>query len=331
MGTEDAFLHDILAHPDDDVPRLIYADWLDERNDPRGEFIRIQCALSRLSDEDPRRWTLEMRERELLRDHHATWLPKDAAGLKCDFRRGFVERVEMTPEQFLSAADRIFEQAPIRHLHMRATQRIGRAPETQTDDNAWLSKVALSRHLARLEGLTLTDLTLNQRDIQALLQSPYLREQLTELHLSRLRVEVGWSYHTDFPDYPRLKHLEISDMPLPAGMIRALAEVLFLDELISLDLANTSLSIEDLRALAYSSSLTNLRELNLSGNRLTHEASRILSEGSFLSQLETLHLGSNLLGDAGALVIGEWPPLPRLTRLNLRSNQIFATGIKALA
>ena len=61
MGIEDAFLHDILAHPDDDAPRLIYADWLDEHNDPRGEFIRTQCALAQLSEEDPRRWPLKQR------------------------------------------------------------------------------------------------------------------------------------------------------------------------------------------------------------------------------------------------------------------------------
>ena len=36
MPVEDAFLADIRDHPDDDTPRLIYADWLEERGDPRG-------------------------------------------------------------------------------------------------------------------------------------------------------------------------------------------------------------------------------------------------------------------------------------------------------
>jgi uncharacterized protein (TIGR02996 family) len=41
-----AFLQAILADPDDDAPRLVDADWLDERGDPaRGEFIRVQCQL----------------------------------------------------------------------------------------------------------------------------------------------------------------------------------------------------------------------------------------------------------------------------------------------
>ena len=43
---DDAFLHAILAAPDDDTPRLIYADWLEERGDLRGEFIRLQVELA---------------------------------------------------------------------------------------------------------------------------------------------------------------------------------------------------------------------------------------------------------------------------------------------
>jgi uncharacterized protein (TIGR02996 family) len=45
----DAFLQAILENPDDDTPRLIYADFLDEHGDPdRDEFIRVQSLLARL-------------------------------------------------------------------------------------------------------------------------------------------------------------------------------------------------------------------------------------------------------------------------------------------
>jgi uncharacterized protein (TIGR02996 family) len=33
MTTHDAFLHSILEAPDDDAPRLVYADWLDDQSD----------------------------------------------------------------------------------------------------------------------------------------------------------------------------------------------------------------------------------------------------------------------------------------------------------
>src|SRR5262245_50020718 len=48
---EEALLQTIFDNPDDDAPRLIYADWLEERGDPvnvaRAEFIRVQIELER--------------------------------------------------------------------------------------------------------------------------------------------------------------------------------------------------------------------------------------------------------------------------------------------
>jgi len=79
----DALLAAIHAAPDDDAPRAVYADWLVERGDRRGELIALQ-----LADGDTRE-----RERELLRDHGRSWagdLGKafDADGLV--FERGFL-------------------------------------------------------------------------------------------------------------------------------------------------------------------------------------------------------------------------------------------------
>jgi uncharacterized protein (TIGR02996 family) len=49
MHDRDALLRAIIENPDDDAPRLIYADWLDEHGDPdRATFIRLQCELGRL-------------------------------------------------------------------------------------------------------------------------------------------------------------------------------------------------------------------------------------------------------------------------------------------
>jgi len=46
---DDPFLRASIAEPDDDLPRLIYADWLDERGDPdRAQIIRTQIELARL-------------------------------------------------------------------------------------------------------------------------------------------------------------------------------------------------------------------------------------------------------------------------------------------
>lgn len=45
---EAAFLAAIRANRDDELVRLVYADWLDERNDPRGEYLRLNVELRRL-------------------------------------------------------------------------------------------------------------------------------------------------------------------------------------------------------------------------------------------------------------------------------------------
>jgi uncharacterized protein (TIGR02996 family) len=44
MIEEDAFIRAMLAAPGDATPRLIYADWLEERGDPRNEYLRLVFA-----------------------------------------------------------------------------------------------------------------------------------------------------------------------------------------------------------------------------------------------------------------------------------------------
>src|SRR5262249_10801808 len=50
MTQGEAILQGVLDNPDDDTPRLVYADWLDDHGDPdRAEFIRVQIELARLA------------------------------------------------------------------------------------------------------------------------------------------------------------------------------------------------------------------------------------------------------------------------------------------
>ncbi len=77
MADEISFHQLIAARPDDDGPRLLYADYLDERGDPasigRAEFIRVQCALAAAASNDEI-VPLLARERQLLTKHWPTWL-----------------------------------------------------------------------------------------------------------------------------------------------------------------------------------------------------------------------------------------------------------------
>src|SRR5262249_35303355 len=63
------------ADPENDAPRLILADWLDEHGEAdRAEFIRLQCAAAALPPWDWRRLQAEVRSQFLLRQHEKAWV-----------------------------------------------------------------------------------------------------------------------------------------------------------------------------------------------------------------------------------------------------------------
>jgi uncharacterized protein (TIGR02996 family) len=74
MTHDDAFIQAILEDPDDMSLRLIYADWLDERDDPRGQFIRTRVELDQYQENDPRRKELEDGNLGLMAKHREEWV-----------------------------------------------------------------------------------------------------------------------------------------------------------------------------------------------------------------------------------------------------------------
>ncbi|VTT96751.1 unnamed protein product [Gemmataceae bacterium] len=42
MTEDEAFIRALVDNPGDDTPRLVYADWLDDRDDPRGAYLRAE-------------------------------------------------------------------------------------------------------------------------------------------------------------------------------------------------------------------------------------------------------------------------------------------------
>jgi uncharacterized protein (TIGR02996 family) len=141
----------VVANPDEDTPRLVYADWLQDRGeDDRAEFIRVQCKIARcqwcggggkINSQracvcKDANYPLRRRERELLRSHGAGWLGDlsdwraEAVGptgvawtvmvgtsaqhvIPVEFRRGFVEQVTCSAEDWLSHGDAILAEHPV--------------------------------------------------------------------------------------------------------------------------------------------------------------------------------------------------------------------------
>jgi uncharacterized protein (TIGR02996 family) len=194
MPVEQRFLRAILAAPEDDTPRLAYADWLSERGDPRGELIRVQCRLARLPDGGPEHLTLQQRETQLLQAHYDTWtkeLERMAPGAWVVFRRGFPDT--------LTAYD--VEDEALRGLALVPTLR---ALE--------LSGQALTaeglRHLQALplvQQLDLTNLALTDEALRALAGARTLR--VLSLSLDGL-TPAGLAHLEGLPELLVVRHEE---------------------------------------------------------------------------------------------------------------------------
>src|SRR5437868_3256863 len=118
MTNQESFLQSIIEEPDNEDLRLIYADWLEERDDPRGEFIRVQCQLNRMEERDPGRPALLRREIEMLDQYQPVWLKVLPERLwpSIQFRRGLPEGIELAADDFVVHADALIRLGPLHHL-----------------------------------------------------------------------------------------------------------------------------------------------------------------------------------------------------------------------
>lgn len=74
------FLEVIWSDPHDLTARLVYADWLDEQGDPRGEFVRVQCELAQRDLQRRQKLLLRQREADLL-NKYGVWWSADYLGI----------------------------------------------------------------------------------------------------------------------------------------------------------------------------------------------------------------------------------------------------------
>jgi uncharacterized protein (TIGR02996 family) len=107
----------LCAAPDDDTPRLVYADWLAENGDPaRGEFIQLQCEFSRgLRAGDPFP-SDEARMQELLDAHGDRWeaeLPAVRGVTWSGFWRGFPGVTVASAGTLARNAEAVWAAAPV--------------------------------------------------------------------------------------------------------------------------------------------------------------------------------------------------------------------------
>jgi uncharacterized protein (TIGR02996 family) len=359
VSLEDAFLRDIAEHPDDDAPRLIYADWLEEHGDPsRAEFIRVQCEMAKATGNDPRWQTLYDRQAVLLKAHRERWLepvrlilerpPSLLTALQrvmfregtpaipwhdhynACFRRGFLGSLYLTASELLAHADVLFRVAP-------TLNRLGLDLESADDADALFD----CPHLARLHELSLFDEVVGQPAVEQLVSCPHLG-RLRHLFLSSPLLDAACVRAlAGGPLLGRLTGLalctrqflgqsEWTQGTLGEDAARVLAECPAVGKLSALDLSFNRIGDQGTRALANSPYLAGLSWLLLNDDGISDAGAAAIAGSPHLASLEGLHLDVNAIADAGAGALAASPHLARLRALTLHGNPISEQGREAL-
>src|SRR5262245_14167815 len=148
MDERQALLRAICENPDDDTPRLVFADWLQEHGEEdRAEFIRLQCEAARLPTKDGRRAGLVRKAAAIQKRLGKQWLselpvpdkehigwPEAPGWLDGEtFDRGFPSHLFVqTAGTLAKHADKLFSATPVRRLliwYIKRANKLAKLPQ----------------------------------------------------------------------------------------------------------------------------------------------------------------------------------------------------------
>ncbi|MGF1582544.1 MAG: TIGR02996 domain-containing protein [Gemmataceae bacterium] len=310
----------ILDDPDNDTPRLVYADWLEENGNPeRAEFIRVQCELAGIAGDDPRRADLTIREDELLAQFGKTWLQELPVEARegASFRRGFVDSLALSSQCFEEHAHRFFQTIPLQGICFG--NEMG---PSQVYSGAFDWALVRIRHL-NLPGnsLVFTDSSVDSL-VERLLRSEVTRlESLggftagrpTWLTLIKL---PGWAYIRSLSFALDLLLLPISDI---------------LPQLNKIEYVPYRVQNEDVEQLAHCPEAVSLTRLSFFHIHLGFPScASILASSPYLVYLESLRLFLGYFNNEDAKAIADSPSFGNLTELHLGFTHLTEEGMEAL-
>jgi uncharacterized protein (TIGR02996 family) len=351
------FLDDIVANIDDDVPRLVYADWLLENGqEERADFIRLQIERARLPAWDAAQVRLRLREQELLKAHGEAWLAElpTIEGAKWEgFRRGIVARVSFASFEAMRAnAHACRAAAPVEAIKVRWPRR-GEADKA-------------SAPIAELRELSLTGRPDGMREVGRVADSPQLStlrslsahglwadsmgRLVASPHLGSLKVlrlpannlgNAGLRALTESASLTTLEELDLSgrggyeryndDPIIHSAGLEELVAWPGLAGLRSLTLAGNDLRRPGLRALLRAPHASALKELSLRNGRLDGQ---VMDEFAYAHpdlRLETLDLGENILKELGVAYFASARCVSELKALWLDRCEVPLPGARLLA
>ncbi|VTR91941.1 leucine-rich repeat-containing protein typical subtype : Repeat-companion domain protein OS=Isosphaera pallida (strain ATCC 43644 / DSM 9630 / IS1B) GN=Isop_0537 PE=4 SV=1: LRR_6: LRR_6: LRR_6 [Gemmata massiliana] len=307
MNERDALLRAVCDTPDDDTPRLVFADWLQEHGDEaRAEFIRVQIALAR-GDASAR---LKEREQELFAAHQEVWeqpfekfkAANSFRNLIYDvfFHRGFIRALVICDEekQFADHATEVFQLAPIQRITF-----FHKWPHAASAECA---------ELLRLKELRIYRAGFETKALGALLRSKSLLN-VTRLELiadndNGYLTAEGIELLSRSTALPALRHLDLSYNCI---WLAILTEGDLIGQLESLKLRCTDIDDSGAEVLARCERLRSLTHLDLTANRIGDRGLRALATSRNLPRLTTLDLRHNLYDTEGGVEIRGCTPETR--------------------
>lgn len=311
-----SLLDAIRKAPEDDGPRQVYADWLMEQGDPRGEFIAVQCELTRSDLEQARRLELEARQVSLLSQHGATWLgPLAGDAVTTSFARGFLDAVTVLDLDSLEAAQATLAKEPVRALVFATPWRVDVARVVTWP---WLSTVRSLDFRSSRGGMLPF-----RREGLATLVSTWKLRGLTSLAFTDQRLgDEGAAQLASSGAFPALTEFSLTSDTLSAAGVEALVKASWFAGLSRLSLADNELGPDAAEVLARVR-FKRLTRLSLSSNRIWNDGAIVLARSPHLATLESLWLASNRISQKGAEALLSAKTLED-TRLVLDGNPIGA-------
>jgi uncharacterized protein (TIGR02996 family) len=325
MDTEAAFMSAMAADPDNNLPRLVFADWLEENGDAdRAEFIRLQCDPT--ADD-----AMTARAEELLAANRDRWeVPIAAFGREIESRRGF--------SHFLKADfQRVVEQQEMLALapdwHLSLTREDWEYDEPQVE---LCERFAEGPHLDRIRGLNLAWAGWEPEELEALFAPP-LVARLRELRFGDSGGEEEFAVLEPHANL-RLEALGFGGDSYGIGDdgLSRIAEDARFASLLTLELPNCGLTAEGIFQLARSPHVKQLRDLELTGgsnssNEIGADGAEAIANSANFRHLEHLALAYNNIADDGFHELVWSPHLPNLRAINAPGNGITDEGLFSLA
>ncbi len=284
---ERALIAAVAQAPDDDLPRLVFADWLDEHGrDVWAELIRVQCELASVTGEEERA-SLVARERGLLGDYGPHFRPAaaDFDRFEVALHRGFPWKITLQPATVASLDGCLLRTNPTVRavlfarftVHAEFTEAVGLGSgqidwadfsHSRVGDAGCVALTARCPWVGAVRGLVLRGNSVGPAGATALAEASCF--------------EPGEGGQLEYLD---LMHNRVAD----AGAI-ALVGSSAMTRVRRLDLGYNAIGDSGACAIAASPHLTSLETLVLEGNTLTADAIRAVAVSPRLPALRRLYM-----------------------------------------